>query len=449
MNLLCKIFVLINITHFTLVGSAIPQSLGDLEKTIQIGSMFPNIALNDIKYFSKKKATIKDFRGKWLILDFWTPGCGACIASFPKMNEFQLENSSSLQILLVGVPGTNKKNITSLYEKARISNNLKLPVLFEQNLFNKLGGYSVPYIAVIDPNGTLRYIVENLDSSSLKKIISGDLPVLPKQSNIASDLSEEQLFNLFDTNVIEKKNRLFSSSIIRWTDNLPVARIIYKNGCLLLSGFDLQSLYKLAFFGKENWGIWDNKFLYENTSNSIYIESKNPTFSPNSEKHPNEYYVYNISIYTNNSFFVDKDLSIFRTDTVLRERLKNDLTLTFPYDAKIKSRMVSCLKLSISQGWTKKIETTGGKSYSREPNGPRNGFVLHNQPVKILISRISALSNAPSDLVIIDSTNLNSNIDIEISSVYYKDVVSELKSKGFELTEYYKKMNVLVLTDKK
>jgi hypothetical protein len=52
----------------------------------EVGKPCPDFTLHNIEYYSKKEASVKDFRGKWLILDFWNKGCGACIASFPKIN---------------------------------------------------------------------------------------------------------------------------------------------------------------------------------------------------------------------------------------------------------------------------------------------------------------------------------------------------------------------------
>src|SRR5258706_7287535 len=68
----------------------------------EIGKPMPDFSVDNIKNYKTTKASLKDFRGKWLIFDFWGINCKACIASFPKINQIQQEFPDKLQMLLDG-----------------------------------------------------------------------------------------------------------------------------------------------------------------------------------------------------------------------------------------------------------------------------------------------------------------------------------------------------------
>src|SRR5688572_9535860 len=67
----------------------------------EVGDANLEFALTNIRYFSKKEASLADFKGKWLIVDFWTRWCPACIASFPKVDELKKKFEGKVQFILV------------------------------------------------------------------------------------------------------------------------------------------------------------------------------------------------------------------------------------------------------------------------------------------------------------------------------------------------------------
>ncbi len=75
-------------------------------------------------------ATIGDFRGKLLILDFWYTGCPACIADFPKLEALQREFGDRIQILLVN-PLESEQQIRERV-KGRYNVSRGLDLLFER-----------------------------------------------------------------------------------------------------------------------------------------------------------------------------------------------------------------------------------------------------------------------------------------------------------------------------
>src|ERR1043166_8544255 len=96
-----KYFLIISIFFLCLDKKNEAQSKNG-EMYPEIGKPCPNFILTDIEHFPKKTASLNNFRGKWLILDFWTRYCSVCVESMPKTDSLQKEFGKKVQFLLVG-----------------------------------------------------------------------------------------------------------------------------------------------------------------------------------------------------------------------------------------------------------------------------------------------------------------------------------------------------------
>src|SRR6266487_544306 len=125
MKYLIQLFVAAFLCLVQSFAGAQPKASGDDFNYPEIGKPCPDFTLNGILNYPKSKASLQDFKGKWLILDFWSRGCSACIASFPKLNELTKEFKDKAQIVLVGID-ENDKLIRKMYEKFRQKYDLSL-----------------------------------------------------------------------------------------------------------------------------------------------------------------------------------------------------------------------------------------------------------------------------------------------------------------------------------
>src|SRR5882757_4034438 len=103
--------------------SAIHAQTESLTVYPKVGKPCPDFILRNIRYFTKNQATLQDFHGKWLVLDFWNRYCGACVASFPKISALQKEFGEKVQFMMVGIEDPEKR-IEPMYAKYRIKENL-------------------------------------------------------------------------------------------------------------------------------------------------------------------------------------------------------------------------------------------------------------------------------------------------------------------------------------
>jgi thiol-disulfide isomerase/thioredoxin len=74
---------------------------------LKIGDKVPDIEFKMLNH-SSKSTKLSDYRGKVVILDFWTTFCTPCVAKFPQLDSLQKANSDLVKILLVNQDDLSK-----------------------------------------------------------------------------------------------------------------------------------------------------------------------------------------------------------------------------------------------------------------------------------------------------------------------------------------------------
>src|SRR5690242_6153774 len=100
------------------------------------GERCPDFILSGINNWKQSTASLKDFKGKWLIIDVWSVGCVSCPAGFPVMNDAynQLKDKATFITL-----GQEHRLARAWYEKYRVKYNLSVPYAFDSLFFETFG----------------------------------------------------------------------------------------------------------------------------------------------------------------------------------------------------------------------------------------------------------------------------------------------------------------------
>ena len=114
-----------------------------------------------------KTARLADFRGKVVLINFWTTWCSACLAEIPDLIELQKEAGDKLVILgisLDGVPDEHEHEAGAAPAETRekVARTVKLrgmnyPILLDpkSSVGARFNGGELPTTVIIDPQGRL------------------------------------------------------------------------------------------------------------------------------------------------------------------------------------------------------------------------------------------------------------------------------------------------------
>lgn len=142
------------------IYNRIPQSYLKTDKGVLITSRVhpPTIAevgdeMIDSKLYdlSGDEHTLSEFRGKYILLDFWSRGCGPCVASFPESEKIAERYADKLRFVSIS---SDSKEMWSDYVTSKDLKGYHWNELSDiQHLYNSYGVTGIPSYVMISPEG--------------------------------------------------------------------------------------------------------------------------------------------------------------------------------------------------------------------------------------------------------------------------------------------------------
>ena len=121
-----------------------------------------DFTLNDI---NGKKVTLSKFRGKVVVLNFWSIFCGPCLAEMPSLNKLYLEFKDKELVVIAVTEDPAEKPVRTYIEEKKLA----FPVLMDKKgkVYSKYSLYGIPVTFLIDKKGmTVEKIIGERDWSS-------------------------------------------------------------------------------------------------------------------------------------------------------------------------------------------------------------------------------------------------------------------------------------------
>ncbi len=130
-------------------------------KELQSGSvMAPNFTLKNLE---GKDVSLSDFRGKWVIIDFWGSWCGWGVKGFPKLKEAYEKYKPELEVI-----GVDCNEPEDKWRKGVEKHQLPWVNVYnprETNILSEYGVTGFPTKAIINPEGKIANITVGEDPS--------------------------------------------------------------------------------------------------------------------------------------------------------------------------------------------------------------------------------------------------------------------------------------------
>lgn len=426
--------LIIAISVFTLT-KAQPKTQAD---SFVIGKPCPAIILNNIKFYTKKAVKVSDFKGQWLILDFWSKYCSSCIASFPATNRLQKQFAGKVQFMLVGYED-REQQMKPLFTRLSSRLGLNLPCSFDSLLCQRFNIYSFPQIIAVDPQGIVRAWVSEIDSNAIVDLLSGKGVELSKPKRVPFDYDQPLLVN---GNGGPDTAFQYRSMLAVYQHNLAIvdpSNLVgqfAKTGRVQMSGYPLTYLYNFAFFGTGEPSVRPGAANYGDYYNFPILEVNDSSLFKYSSKTNANLFAYSLIMPPAKSSR-EKLMSV----------MQKDLENYFDFEAKVETRDLPYWALiTISPDAKEKLKPKGTHTYWE--GSTYDKFTLHSIAIE------NFMANFPSNWgsrVFLNETGVTGKIDISMDCLMsdFDDVKRELRKHGLDLVPKTKPMKVVVIRDAK
>lgn len=422
---------------------------GPVRPQPEVGKPMPDFALQHVTHWRLPTASLQDFRGKWLVLDFWAAFCLPCMKSFPKINSLQEQFKDRIQFVLVGkygkYAGSDLQETKEMYEKLRERWGLNLVAAYDEDgalSSQQLGIWSVPFYIYIDDEGIVRAMGqgENLTEERLQSLLDqGDLPADPSPRGLHSEFDPSELI-LVDGNGGENSNFLLRSVLAPSSSPPYAARMeaqqLDGKSTFQVAGVGLSMLYRYAYAGQPVIGGIDDP-LYGEMYPELVLEIDDPSpFMVDGESTEGRF-AYSVSVGGGEE--MDK--------RQLMEKMQSDLKIYFGYDVEIEARPIPYWALvTLTEQSQNNLRSSGGDS--AYPVATYAGFTLENAPVQMLLSIIHSY-HGHKGLPFVDETGIDHNVDVTVDALMpeFDEVREALRAVGLDLVKKKRSMSAIVIRD--
>ena len=148
--------MLANFLRILGISAVIFFSVSCKDESAQIGQPAPEIAAFDLQ---GNKASLSDWQGKTVLINFWSETCGACIAELRTLQQWAEKYPNQVQLVAMNIDG-EKTDTQAIVTKRQLT----LPIFKDQMKITaeRYQLVGTPTSFVIDPSGKVIYKFEGL-----------------------------------------------------------------------------------------------------------------------------------------------------------------------------------------------------------------------------------------------------------------------------------------------
>ncbi len=124
-----------------------------IDRLIAENKLLPDL---NLKTLVNKDISSADFRGKFLVINWWTPTCAPCRQEIPGLNKLVDKFRSNTNIVFLSIAFDNKENVENYL---KVNDFKYLHTLGDKNALKIFGG-SFPKNIIVNPDGKITFYSE-------------------------------------------------------------------------------------------------------------------------------------------------------------------------------------------------------------------------------------------------------------------------------------------------
>ena len=118
---------------------------------LTVGDYLPNGIFFDIE---GNRHSLSELKGKWILLDFWSRGCGPCIMAIPELHEFEEKHMEDVAVVSLSID--NDKMWREASETYLLKGNNWNEGKEDMGLYQNFGAQGLPTFVLIAPDGKIK-----------------------------------------------------------------------------------------------------------------------------------------------------------------------------------------------------------------------------------------------------------------------------------------------------
>lgn len=430
------------------------------DKQLVIGDKVPNFTMKDLVNYKNPTASLSEFKGKLVILDFWIFTCAPCIAALPTMNSLQEQFKDRIQI----IPANPENKAATIERLNRMFPGNKLKsLIFAVNdsvLLKNLRYGTVPHEVWIDQNGTIIAITDGREvtAENIEKALGGNVAGLNMKERFTVFDGKQPLFSIGREKYLNKL--MYQSSITNGVNEAhgTTMQIIKKPNSNIFKYFsgnaNIKTLYAWAFSKVMRMQVPSSKIVFEDVQDVSRYLNKNYSERNLETDHDNTY-LYELMFEVPNAVSQSWDPNIMNRALKLMQRdLNNYFGDLYGTHGSLEKRSVKCLIIK-SLGDESKFKAAGNKYEQYKVQGDGLSLdqrVLKNSTMTQFVNILTAdVKKSDFTPILIDETNYKGTIDIKFNFKKMENAASirsQLLKYGLDVVEEERLMDVLVITER-
>jgi thiol-disulfide isomerase/thioredoxin len=388
------------------LNEVVPDSL--LDKPLEV--------INDPN--GRKITTLKSYKGKLIILDFWATWCGACVSAFPKLDSLQKLFPERLSILLVNSKNTGdspekiktllERSGNSGYELSSLVNDTVLCRLFRHQMIPH-------YIWLRNDTVLATTSSSELSAEHIKSVLNFGI----FKPNIKKDVLDFDLDKplFFGGNGGMGDQILYRSQISGAISGIASQTLATKNKSGMIQRYCCLNASRIDLF----------RLAYNAMSiprNRIYITSDSLNILQRKMEDPRN--------------FCFELICPPSSIDVVKARMRTQLEQYFGWTVVLEERRVACLELK-DIGYRK---SDSGLPVGYVFNGQESRNYIRGQQLSLLVNYL----NQKLSLPLLDESGCFTpvNLDLPQDLTNLPVLKSCLEKQGLSLTEQFRTLTVLV-----